>query len=162
MSSSAGWLATASKNGGTSSPQNLARGISGIIASSLNSSGKGLRTGTEAQEHRKYLQKLSDCFFQRLVSRICYRIPKYIQAGRSEHPRIENYEYRGNQPVGKLLVCTNIALWLLFVLFALSRDLLSPYLHNLCDEQRFVFKLVIFWLLVVADVVVVWRCWRRQ
>lgn len=64
----------------------------------------------EAMQHIKY-QREKGGFRQRIAS-LQFSIPRDIKARESQ--RTSNYEHRGNQPVGKLLVVTNIALWLMF------------------------------------------------
>ena len=55
--------------------------------------------------------------FERIVKHVWNEIPTNISSHACDD--IGNYEYRGNQPVLKMLVCTNILLWLCTV-FAMA------------------------------------------
>lgn len=83
----------------------------------------------EALSHKIFLRE-SGNFFQYWLIKIFYRIPSFnnedvqrrIQSYKEREDetrwRIEDYEYRGIQPVCKLLVITNILLWSFFAGYA--------------------------------------------
>ena len=96
----------------------------------------------EAMSHIRYLQENGPRLRQ-MWYRLQYFIPDEIQAAEPE--RIRNYEHRGNQPAGKLLVVTNIALWFFWTVYAASQAAALPRV------------LVILVILLIVDI---WF-WRR-
>jgi hypothetical protein len=67
----------------------------------------------EAMRHQRHRREQGSCH-ERIRS-LCFSIPREVQAARSD--RVGNYEYRGNQPAGRLLLVTNVLLWSLFILY---------------------------------------------
>jgi hypothetical protein len=64
-----------------------------------------LERDSEAQQHRRYLQQ-EGRWHQRILSLLCFSLPKDVQAAKSERGKMQKYEYRGIQPAGRLLVFT--------------------------------------------------------
>lgn len=83
----------------------------------------------EAQRHRRYMQEHGHVL-QRVLNRLNYRSLGETKSVESKRDGIKNYEYRGNQPVGKLLVCTNIVLWFAFTLYTVSKDLILNFVQS--------------------------------
>jgi len=111
----------------------------------------------EAQKHRRYWQKYG-CFLQRIWNQLCYSIPDNTSAVLSFRKSIqENYEYRGIQPAVRILVCTNILLWVSFALYTVITEFL-PYLYV---QQRNVCALAVFGFIAVADFCIFCRYWGR-
>jgi hypothetical protein len=67
----------------------------------------------EAIGHKRHLHEQGS-WYERIWS-LCFSIPREVQAAQSH--RVRNYEYRGNQPVGRLLLVTNVLLWSLFIIY---------------------------------------------
>lgn len=59
-------------------------------------------------------QQTSGRLFTRICSRVSHEIPSNIDP--QTHGDISNYEYRGNQPVLRMLVATNVIVWICTVL----------------------------------------------
>lgn len=76
----------------------------------------------EAMQQVKHLREKGS-FRQRMAS-LQFSIPREIKAKESQ--KTGNYEHRGNQSVGKLLVITNIALWSLFAVQTAMQFKMTP------------------------------------
>jgi hypothetical protein len=70
----------------------------------------------EVMQHIKYLRR-EGSIGQRIAS-LQFSIPRSISPKESQEAA--NYEHRGNQPAGKLLVITNIVLWSMFALLIIQ------------------------------------------
>ena len=70
----------------------------------------------EVMQHIKYLRR-EGSIGQRIAS-LKFSIPRSISPKESQEAA--NYEHRGNQPAGKLLVITNIVLWSMFALLSIQ------------------------------------------
>lgn len=69
----------------------------------------------EAMADRLYIQN-SRPFLRRTWTLLFFDIPPEYNIEKRESTRARTYEYRGNQPAAKILVLTNISLWLLLAL----------------------------------------------
>jgi hypothetical protein len=99
----------------------------------------------EAMCHIFYMRDHGKWCYQRWINKWCYSIPDdcAIQPAASQHGH--NYEHRGNQPAGFLLILTNSGLWLFFSL------------HIACKTGLFLYALLAFISVAILD----FCFWRR-
>jgi hypothetical protein len=99
----------------------------------------------EVMKHRLYFRK-EGSLYQRISNKsFFFSIPDDLQPTKSKHKEIGNYEYRGNQPAARLLLVTNIFLWLLVTIYTTIQ----------IGKLRLLI-LIIFGFVVIIDFVI-WR-----
>jgi len=109
--------------------------------------GRVINVGTrdrEAMGDRLYLQEAGSRF-QRILNLLLFEIPPEIQ--RKESRRTRSYEYRGNQPVTKLLVLTNILSWLFIAI-------------GEAFGQSFQYGSIVLLIFILVSLIDVWF-WRK-
>ncbi len=109
--------------------------------------GQDINVGTrdrEAMGDRLYLQGAASPF-QRILNFLLFEIPPAIE--RKESKRTRSYEYRGNQPVTKLLVLTNVLSWLFIAI-------------GEAFGQSFRYGSIVLLIFILVSLVDVWF-WRK-